>query len=205
VFPDFPQTYGSISYIPAKSVSQNSVPPVNLTLLNSVPELSSFDNDDAPNLRRSKRTKHLPNYLKQYYCGTMTQIPSANPASSSCSFSGKPYSIFSFLTDSRLSFKHKAFTSAISFFFKPKSYKQVSSIPHWENAMTNEIKALEKNQTNYLVILPQNKSAIGCEWVYKVKFQVDGSVERYKAKLVAKGYTQQEKLIFLIPILMLQK
>jgi hypothetical protein len=70
---------------------------------------------------------------------------------------------------------------------------------------TNEIKALEKNQTWDLVILPQNKSAIGCKWVYKVKFQADGSVERYKARLVAKGYTQQEGIDFFIPILLLPK
>ena len=44
--------------------------------------------------------------------------------------------------------------------------------------------------------MPQNKSAIGCKWVYKVKFQADGSVERYKARLVAKGYTQQEGIDF---------
>jgi hypothetical protein len=62
--------------------------------------------------------------------------------------------------------------------------------------MTNEIIALEQNQTWDLVLLPQNKSAIGCKWVYKVKFQADGKVERYKARLVAKGYTQQEGIDF---------
>jgi hypothetical protein len=62
--------------------------------------------------------------------------------------------------------------------------------------MTNEIQALEKNQTWDLVILPQNKTVIGCKWVYRVKFKADGSVERYKARLVAKGYTQQKGLDF---------
>lgn len=55
--------------------------------------------------------------------------------------------------------------------------------------MTDEIIALEQNQTWDLVLLSHNKSAIGCKWVYEVKFQADGKVERYKAKLVAKGYT----------------
>jgi hypothetical protein len=62
--------------------------------------------------------------------------------------------------------------------------------------MTNEIQALEKNQTWDLVILPQNKTGIGCKWVYRVKFEADGSVERYKVRLVAKGYTQQKGLEF---------
>ena len=116
MFPDFPQTYEPISCIPSKSVSQNSVPLTDLLLVNFVPKLPPFENNDALNLRRSERTKHLPNYLKQYYCDNMTQIHSANPASYSCFFSGKPYSIFS-LSDSKLSFKHKVFTSAISSIF----------------------------------------------------------------------------------------
>jgi len=40
--------------------------------------------------------------------------------------------------------------------------------------------------------LPLNKSAIGCRWIYKIKHHVDGSIERYKAHLVVKGYTQVE-------------
>lgn len=38
--------------------------------------------------------------------------------------------------------------------------------------------------------------AIGCKWVYKLKFNADGTLERYKARLVAKGYTQQEGIDF---------
>ena len=42
--------------------------------------------------------------------------------------------------------------------------------------------------------MPLGKKAIGCKWVYKVKFNAQGEVERYKARLIAKGYTQQEGL-----------
>jgi hypothetical protein len=111
----------------------------------------------------------------------MAKIPSATPSSSDCSLRGKPYSIFSFLSNSKLSLQQCAFTSSVSSIFEPKTYKQASSIPHWQNAMTNKITALEQNRTWDLVHLPQNKSAIGCKWVYKVKFQADGKVERYKA------------------------
>jgi len=41
-----------------------------------------------------------------------------------------------------------------------------------------------------LVVLPEDKKAIGCKWVYKVKDNADGFVSRYKARLVAKGYAQ---------------
>ncbi|XP_075099517.1 uncharacterized protein LOC142176283 [Nicotiana tabacum] len=42
--------------------------------------------------------------------------------------------------------------------------------------------------------LPPNKRAIGCKWIYKIKYKANGEVERYKARLVAKGYDQREGL-----------
>ena len=58
--------------------------------------------------------------------------------------------------------------------------------------MSDEINALERNNTCSIVSLPSSKHVVRCKWVYKVKYNADGSVERYKARLVAKGYTQQE-------------
>ena len=42
-----------------------------------------------------------------------------------------------------------------------------------------------------LVDLPSRKSSIGCKWVYKIKTRSDGTVECYKARLVAMGFTQE--------------
>ena len=58
--------------------------------------------------------------------------------------------------------------------------------------MATEIVALEANNTWILTSLPPNKKPISCKWVYKVKYKSDGSVERYKARLVAKRFTQKE-------------
>ena len=60
--------------------------------------------------------------------------------------------------------------------------------------MSKEIKDLEDNQTWNLTSLPPNKKAIGGKWVYKIKYKVYGTIERYKARLVAKRYNQQEGL-----------
>jgi hypothetical protein len=56
--------------------------------------------------------------------------------------------------------------------------------------MQVEIDALEKNNTWDLVRLPSGKKPVGCRWVFTVKYNSDGTVKRYKAKLVAKGYIQ---------------
>jgi hypothetical protein len=50
--------------------------------------------------------------------------------------------------------------------------------------------ALERNQTWEIVELPKEKKIVGCKWVYTLKYKVDGSLKRYKVRLVAKGYTQ---------------
>ena len=56
--------------------------------------------------------------------------------------------------------------------------------------MNEEMEALCKNETWDLAPFPPNKKAIGCRWIYKVKHNADGFVNRFKACLVAKGYAQ---------------
>ena len=54
--------------------------------------------------------------------------------------------------------------------------------------------ALAENETWDLVDAPKGVKPIGCRWVYKVKYNTDGSLNRYKAQLVAKGYAQQHDI-----------
>jgi len=56
--------------------------------------------------------------------------------------------------------------------------------------MQIEITTLENTGTWKLVDLPPNVKPIGCRWIYKVKHNANGSIERYKTRLVAKGYNQ---------------
>lgn len=58
--------------------------------------------------------------------------------------------------------------------------------------MQEELTTLIKNETWDVVDLPPSKKPIGSRWVYRIKRDPNGTIERYKAKLVAKGYTQIE-------------
>lgn len=62
------------------------------------------------------------------------------------------------------------------------------------NHLIGEITALVTTHTWDVVTLPFGKVPIGCKWIYRIKYNLDGSVERYKVRLVANGYTQQESL-----------
>jgi hypothetical protein len=57
--------------------------------------------------------------------------------------------------------------------------------------MVEEIRAIEENGTWSLTDLPPDRKAIGLKWVFKVKRDEQGSVVKYKARLVVKGYSQQ--------------
>ena len=58
--------------------------------------------------------------------------------------------------------------------------------------MNEEYNSIIKNDTWELTKLPNNKVPIGWKWLYKSNFNVDGSIDKYKAILVAKGYSQKE-------------
>lgn len=63
--------------------------------------------------------------------------------------------------------------------------------------MVDEIAALNQIGTWAFVDLPTGKMTVGCKWVYKTKLQADGTINRHKAKLAAKGFTQTEGIDFM--------
>ena len=66
----------------------------------------------------------------------------------------------------------------------------------WHKAMVEEINALKDNGTWRAVYLPVGKRAIGSRWVFKVKHLPDGAIERFKACIVAQGFSQRPGVDF---------
>jgi hypothetical protein len=70
--------------------------------------------------------------------------------------------------------------ASIDCLFEPFSYKEAILDLLWQQAIDEELSALHKIYTWDLVPLPPCKSVVGCRWVYKIKTNFDGSIERYK-------------------------
>lgn len=204
---DFPEHISPVttSYLPSSvlptdiSVTDTSSYDLLPSSDNSHPALpSNSSHDPLPDSHnfalRSSRIKRKPAYLQDYHC---TLVKSLNCNTQSTMDNGFVlYPLSSYLSYSRLSPSHRAYSLAISNHVEPKSYHEAVKFSEWRDAMKAEISALESKKTWVLTELPPNKTAIGCKWVFKCKFRADRSLERHKARLVAKGYTQQEGVDF---------
>ncbi|CAI7916081.1 unnamed protein product, partial [Closterium sp. NIES-54] len=90
-----------------------------------------------------------------------------------------------------------AFFSPVEMPGEPATLKEAlesSDAEEWKNAMESELKSIEENGTWELVELPKGRKAITSKWLFKIKSDADGKIERYKSRLVAKGYQQKEKV-----------
>lgn len=68
----------------------------------------------------------------------------------------------------------------------------MSNSNSWLESMNDEILSLKKNWTWDLVPFPKGRNLVGYKWVFKKQYGLDGSIEKYKVRLVAKGYSQKE-------------
>jgi histone deacetylase 1/2 len=73
----------------------------------------------------------------------------------------------------------------------PCSYRQALKDPNWQSAMHDEYNALLRNDTWSLVPCPVGVNVVTGKWIYLHKLNTDGSLSRYKARWVVRGFTQQ--------------
>jgi Reverse transcriptase (RNA-dependent DNA polymerase) len=76
----------------------------------------------------------------------------------------------------------------------PQTYKEAINDPQyseqWKDAMNEELISLLKNGTWKEVVPPKDVNLVSTKWVYHIKTRVDGTIERFKARLVARGFSQ---------------
>ncbi|CAL8080031.1 unnamed protein product [Prunus armeniaca] len=76
----------------------------------------------------------------------------------------------------------------------PTYFKAAAAQPEWQQAVAEEIQALQLQGTWNLVPPPPDKNIVGCRWIYKIKRNSYGTISRYKARLVAQGFSQEHSL-----------
>ena len=166
-------------------------------------------------ITRPKRTTRAPTYLSEYQC-SLVPSTSSSPPTSETEISFPILSISSSPSTSQTSHTHKTpypFSSVVSYDkmnepfqsyvfaynaeIEPKTFRQAMKSEKWTKAANEELHALESNNTCVVESLPEGKNVVGCKWVFTIKYNPDGTIERYKARLVAQGFTQQEGIDYL--------
>ena len=77
---------------------------------------------------------------------------------------------------------------------EPSTFEAAVSGPdqvHWREAIQAELKSMRLRGVFRAAKLPKGHRAIGTKWVFKIKRKADGSIDKYKTRLVAKGFKQK--------------
>jgi hypothetical protein len=98
--------------------------------------------------------------------------------------------ITNFIGYSRVSTTYRTFIASLQTMSILKDWRCAKQDPRWKDAMKEKMSALQKNKAWELVQLLRGKKTIRCKWVFTVKQTPEGKVERYKARLVVKDYSQ---------------
>ena len=72
------------------------------------------------------------------------------------------------------------------------NYEEDAQKKEWVETMMEEYRLIMKNDVWDIVSKLENKSVVSYKWIYKIKHAVDGSIEKYKARFVARGFSQKE-------------
>jgi hypothetical protein len=75
---------------------------------------------------------------------------------------------------------------------EPTCFEEAIQKKEWEDAMTEEYQSIIKNDVWGIVPRSKNKDVVSSKWSYKIKHVADGSIEKHKARFVARGFSQKE-------------
>ncbi|GJV84864.1 putative RNA-directed DNA polymerase [Tanacetum coccineum] len=140
-------------------------------------EFSGVSITDNQNLRRSSRQRVFPKNYNDFVVDSKVK-----------------YGIEKYVRYSKLNLENYCFITQLNKNFEPKSYFEASKFSHWIDAMNQEMNALLRNGTWEIVDLPRGRKVIGSKWIYKIKFQSSSEIDRFKARLVAQGFGQKDRI-----------
>ncbi|GJX72276.1 ribonuclease H-like domain-containing protein [Tanacetum coccineum] len=142
---------------------------------------SSRDNSEEvqPSVRRSSRPSKLPAKLNDFVLDSKLK-----------------YGIEKHVNYSKLNNVNYCFATTLNKSVEPTNYYEAIKDPRWVEAMNLEIEALTRNNTWTLTDLPHGRKAIANKWLYKIKYKSSGLVDKFKARVVAKGFSQREGIDF---------
>ncbi|GJW10976.1 retrovirus-related pol polyprotein from transposon TNT 1-94 [Tanacetum coccineum] len=146
------------------------------------PEASVQQEPTVLNPRRSTRSSTKPSWLKDFV------TPRAAMAYSVPNTKQPVYLLFHSQDFGNFPQEYVASLANVLNATEPTSYRQAASNTQWVEVMNKKLKALEDNDTWELTFLPPNQKAISSKWVYKTKYNPDGTIERLKARQVIREW-----------------
>lgn len=194
-----------LDFDPVEDINKNETfqndETIDLTIQN-ISDLSSIDPDDTQNdsfqSTSSNETTMIENTLIDSNNESVVEIPTENPTQSVlCDLTQRNVltkRLRSESVDTRPGTSSANFSSALlAWSDEPDNYDEAMNSKNkkdWIEAMNNEYESLIKNNTWVLVDAPKNEHIIDNKWVSKVKEKPNGEIDRFKARLVARGFTQ---------------
>ncbi|GKD63254.1 ribonuclease H-like domain-containing protein [Tanacetum coccineum] len=133
-----------------------------------------------PDLRRSSSNSKIPAKFNDYVVNN-----------------SRKYGLEKYVTYTNLNTSNYYFSTILNKSSKPSSYSEAFKNPNWVEAMNNEIEALNRNNSWTICDLSIRRKAVGSKWLWKIKYKSTGEIERYKARVVAKGFIQREGFNYL--------
>ncbi|WZZ85883.1 hypothetical protein YC2023_114462 [Brassica napus] len=137
-------------------------------------------------------TEHPVDDLEPTHAEEASEQPATQDARRSTRQTSKP----SYLEDYILLAELECELLLLSINDEPASWHEAKGSKKWTNAYQDEIDSINKNNTWILVDKPTGVKIIGLKWVFKVKRNADGSINKFKARLVSKGYVQEHGIDF---------
>ncbi|GKC88767.1 ribonuclease H-like domain-containing protein [Tanacetum coccineum] len=169
----------SVTHIGDNTLSEGNVQDENHDLNIVGPSGDHIPEEGQPSVRRSSRPTKMPTKFNDFMLDSKLK-----------------YDIEKHVNYSKLNTANYCFATTLNKYVEPTTYYDVVKDVRWVEAMHNEIEALIKNNTWTLTDLPFGKKTIDNKWLYKIKYKAFGQVEKYKVRVLAKGFSQREGIDF---------